>query len=151
MIYIQTQHEIKTARFIKKKQFLVTNSGNFFLGGGVGGRFLKWSISSLARVQIAQELVRLIPWSVWTSFRPILHPRRPWKLFHARHFDGPSSKKENFWRFRLCPVGNERVRLCPVGNERVKDIYKQNYLLYALLKETWGNCAEEVCPSFVFP
>ena len=99
-----------------------------FLGEGGAGRFLKWSISSLVRVQIAQELVRLISLIGLNKLSSNITSPKTLKIFHARHFDDPSSKNEHFWRF--------------------KNFYKQNYLLYALLKETWGNCAEEVCPSF---
>ena len=102
--------------------------GVFFRGEGVAGRFEKWSMSLFVRVQIDRELVRLITLVGLNKLSINITSPKTLKKFHARHFDGPSSKNVHFWRF--------------------KRFYKQNYLLYALLKETWGNCAEEVCPSF---
>ena len=94
-----------------------TSSGNFFFRGGVCRPFWK-VINIFACTCPNRSGVGAID----------ITSQKTWKNFQARHFDGPSSKNEHFWRF--------------------KDFYKQNYLLYALLKETWGNCAEEVCPSF---
>ena len=53
----------------------------FFLGGGVAGRFEKWSIASLIRVQIAQELVRLITLIGLNKFLIHIISPRPLKIF----------------------------------------------------------------------
>ena len=78
----------RLVHFFSTSRYLLTlrtkssiHMGVFFLGGGFAGRFEKWSISSLIRVQIAQELVRLITLIGLNKFLIHIISPRPLKKF----------------------------------------------------------------------
>ena len=102
--YVPEWHETIFNNF----SWVLHQKGICLFRGRVCGPFSK-VINIFACVQIDRELVRLRTLIGLNKFSTHITSSKSLKKFHARHFDGPSSKNEHFWRF--------------------KDFYKQNYLL----------------------